>query len=127
MIKQYSSPGFLRKYLEYLTINHKVNDPKLHTELALSYINEITNIVDTNFTHVEGIDEDGIQNDKSIFELRRKLKKVLETSKSYNLNTIFINLPHQYMLHEIAFILACDRKYNGMPTIKFNKHLYRSV
>ena len=127
MIKQYSSPGFLRKYLEYLTINHTVNDPKLHTELALSYINEITNIVDTNFTHVEGIDEDGIQNDKSIFELRRKLKKVLETSKSYNLNTIFINLPHQYMLHEIAFILACDRKYNGMPTIKFNKHLYRSV
>ena len=72
MIKQYSSPGFLRKYLEYLTINHKVNDPKLHTELALSYINEITNIVDTNFTHVEGIDED---EKNMIQEYRKKVRK----------------------------------------------------
>jgi len=35
----------------------------------------------------------------------------LESTRKYNLNTIFMKLPYQYMLPEIAFIIACDKQY----------------
>jgi len=103
--------------------------------LAVSYINEITDIVNHKFTYEDGIDTEAIENDPTIFELRKKLKRFLESSKLYNLNTIFMKLPHQYMLHEIAFILACDRKYaeafglciTGLNDVSYSRYICDQV
>lgn len=49
IIKYKGSPELCRKYLEYLTLTYKVADQKYHTELAVSYINEITAIVNEKY------------------------------------------------------------------------------
>lgn len=111
MVKNKGSPELCRKYLEYLTMTYNVSESKYHTELAVSYINEITDIVDKNYMYGDEIDIEGVENDESICRLRQKLMQFLETSRKYHLNLIFIKLPYEYMLPEMAFILACDKQY----------------
>ena len=112
LVRLRGSPELCRKYLECLTLSYHVNDKRYHTELAVSYINEIKNIVDSKYTYEGEVDVESVHNDTTIFDLRKKLREFLESSKLYNANTIFRELPHQYMLHEIAFILAWAKKYN---------------
>ena len=49
VIKHKGSPELCRKYLEYLTLTYNVSDPKYHTELAISYINEIIAVVNQKY------------------------------------------------------------------------------
>lgn len=111
IVKNKGSPELCRKYLEYLTMTYNVSEPKYHTELAVSYINEIIAIVDSKYRYEGEIDLEGVENDVAIWRLRSKLMEFLESSRKYNLNTIFIKLPYEYMLPEIAFILAWDKQY----------------
>lgn len=111
LVKNKGSPELCRKYLEYLTMKYKVSESKYHTELAISYINEITDIVSKKYMYGDEIDIEEVENDQKICELRAKLMRFLETSRKYHLNLIFIKLPYEYMLPEMAFILACDKQY----------------
>ena len=136
LVRLRGSAELWRKYLEYLTLWYNVRDQKYHTELAISYINEIKNIVSSKYTFEGEIDVEAVNNDSTIiFNLRKKLREFLESSKLYNLNIIFSELPHQYMLHEIAFILAWDKKYNiafeiwvsDLMDIEYSDYIWQKV
>jgi hypothetical protein len=90
----------------------EVKTSQYHTELAVSYINEIIAIVNEKHTFEGEIDVEAVDNNSTICKLRHKLMKFLESTNKYNLNTIFEKLPYEYMIPEIAFILACDKQYS---------------
>lgn len=111
LIRFKGSPQLWRKYLEYLALNYGVSDSKYYTELAISYIEEIVLTVEQNCTFEGEIDKEAVENDATVWKLRSELMKFFESSVKYSLNMVFMALPYEYMMPEIAFIMAWDKQY----------------
>ena len=64
---EFNSSKYLKtKYLEYLTMTYKISDSKFYTELTISYISMIVDLVNQKYEFNGEIDKDAIENDQEI-------------------------------------------------------------
>ena len=69
---EFNSSKYLKtKYLEYLTMTYKISDNKFYTELTISYISMIVDLVNQKYEFNGEIDKDAIENDQEIWKLRK--------------------------------------------------------
>ncbi|CAI2373412.1 unnamed protein product [Moneuplotes crassus] len=112
MIEKKGSINLKIKYLEYLTMVYKISESDYYTDLALSYVSMIDSIAKEKYEYLDLVDKNELENDKEICDLRKRLMKFLESNKKYNLSKVYVELPFEYMMQEVAFVLACDKRYS---------------
>ena len=109
-VKDYGGREACVTYLEYLTLDYNVQEAEIHTELAVTYFFAIKSRV-KELSRGNEPSLSVLENDEQIFWIRKRLMLFLERSNLYKPEVLLDMFQNEFMLKEIAMLLARAGKY----------------